>query len=132
MYVVQFHLHQTNRSLPFPFSVCRKQMKVLFPVSSIFHLQNSINVETWTWRLGDGAIEMETSKRKREPRLFSLICLSFIHHRKWKFVICPFVDEEINGSYRFSNELNGLAPLCQLPNTICVKQTSDCQFPIAT
>jgi hypothetical protein len=27
---------------------------------------------------------------------------------KQKFVICPFVDEEDNGSYPFANRLNGL------------------------
>ncbi len=27
---------------------------------------------------------------------------------KWKFVICPFVDEETKGSYPFANEQNGL------------------------
>jgi hypothetical protein len=27
---------------------------------------------------------------------------------KGKFVVCPFVDEETNGSYPFANKLNGL------------------------
>jgi hypothetical protein len=27
---------------------------------------------------------------------------------KPKFVVCPFVDEETNGSYPFANGLNGL------------------------
>ncbi len=30
---------------------------------------------------------------------------------KWKFVVCPFADEETNGSYPFSNGLNGFAHL---------------------
>ncbi len=30
---------------------------------------------------------------------------------KWKFVICPFVDKETNGSYSFANGLNGLMEL---------------------
>ncbi len=35
---------------------------------------------------------------------------------KWKFVVCPFVDKETNGSYLFANglkALNGLADLCR-------------------
>jgi serine/threonine protein kinase len=33
---------------------------------------------------------------------------------QWKFVVCPFVDEEINASYPFAKELNGLAHLLML------------------
>jgi hypothetical protein len=36
------------------------------------------------------------------------VCSSY----KRKFVICPFVDEETNGSYLFANGLNGLAHIC--------------------
>jgi hypothetical protein len=35
------------------------------------------------------------------------VCSSF----KWKFVVCPFVDKETNGSYPFANGLNRLASL---------------------
>jgi hypothetical protein len=31
---------------------------------------------------------------------------------KWKFVVCPSVDEETNRSYSLANGLNGLAHLC--------------------
>jgi hypothetical protein len=32
----------------------------------------------------------------------------------WKFVVCPFVDEEKNGSNPFVNGLNGLNGLAHL------------------
>ncbi len=54
---VHFRLQQTNGSLPFPVPSCRKKRKLPFSVSSIFHLRNSGNVETWTWRHGDGDME---------------------------------------------------------------------------
>ncbi len=57
-------------------------------------------------------------KRKTEAQAFFLnpfftVCSSL----KWKFSVCPFVEEEISGSYPFANGLNGLngyAHLCLL------------------
>jgi hypothetical protein len=31
---------------------------------------------------------------------------------KWKFVVCPFVDDETNETYPFAHGLSGLVPLC--------------------
>jgi hypothetical protein len=58
------------------------------------------DMETRTWR-------QETSNGKRKPRRFSLIHLPLVDRScKRKFVVCPFVEEEINGSYPFANGLN--------------------------
>jgi hypothetical protein len=78
-------------------------------------------METWrhgdmeTWH-GDRDMETQNSKRKgkQKSRRFSL---SFIVSSQCsqKFVVCPFIDEETNGSYPFANGLNrpcGLAHLC--------------------
>jgi hypothetical protein len=45
---------------------------------------------------------------------------------KWKFVACPFVDEETNESYPFASGLNGLARLCQFaaPPLLTIKITA--------
>jgi hypothetical protein len=43
-----FRLQQINGSLPFLFSVFSEQTDVESSAGSVFHLQNSINVETWT------------------------------------------------------------------------------------
>jgi hypothetical protein len=66
-------------------------------------------IETGTWRHG-----ISKRKGKRKSRRFSL---SFIISTQCsqKFVVCPFIDEETNGSYPFANGLNrlyGLAHLC--------------------
>ncbi len=53
------------------------------------------------------------SNRKQKPRRFPLLRLPFAH-RKRKFVVCPFVDEETNKSCLFAQGLNGLAYLCAL------------------
>ncbi len=51
------------------------------------------------------------SNGKRKPmRLFPLTICSPC---KWKFVVCPFVDEETNGRVTFPNGLFGLAHLCK-------------------
>ncbi len=47
----------------------------------------------------------QTENRKWKPRQFSLTSLLFALHVNWSF-ICPFVDEETNGSYLFANGLN--------------------------
>jgi hypothetical protein len=92
--ISRFRLQQTNGSLTFMFSVCRKQMEIaVFFLVPFFHLWNSANVESWTWRHGD--MDMERSKGKSKPRQFSLIHIPFAHHAKNRnFVICPFVAEE--------------------------------------
>jgi hypothetical protein len=57
-FVFRFRLQETNESLPFQFSVYRKQMKV-----AVFRLRNSVNRvhghgDMDTWRHGD--IDIET------------------------------------------------------------------------
>jgi hypothetical protein len=46
------------------------------------------------------------SNGKQKPKQFSLIRLPFAHQ-----VVCPYVDEETDGSYPFANRLNGLVRL---------------------
>jgi hypothetical protein len=60
-----FRLQQTNGSLPFLFSVFRKQTKVAvlckfrFPFAE-FRKCGDMDMETWTWRHGHGDMDMET------------------------------------------------------------------------
>jgi hypothetical protein len=51
-------------------------------------------------------------KTGAQPIFF--ICLPFAHRANGSlsFVVCPFIDEETNGSYPFANGLSGLAHLC--------------------
>jgi hypothetical protein len=59
-----------------------------------------------TWRHGDR--NMETSNGSPGDFLNPFtVCSSC----KRKFVICPFVDGETNGSYPFANRLNRLSDL---------------------
>jgi hypothetical protein len=46
------------------------------------------------------------------PRRFFLNPFTVCKLCKRKFVVCPFVDEETNGSYPFANGLNALSHLC--------------------
>ncbi len=51
------------------------------------------------------------SNGKPKPRRFSFIRLPFSSCKRI-FFLCPFVYEETNGSFPFTNGLNGLAHLC--------------------
>jgi hypothetical protein len=74
-----------------------------------------MDLKTWTWRHGikilgnSDVLQQKKSTGKNKPRRFFSIHLPFAHRAngsflfKWKFVVCPFVDEETNGSYRFAN-----------------------------
>jgi hypothetical protein len=53
----------------------------------------------------------EKIKRKTEGQAIFLYQSSVGSSCKWKFVICPFVDEETNGSYPFSVRLTALTDL---------------------
>jgi hypothetical protein len=45
--------------------------------------------------------------RKTEAYGFILNQFSVCSSYKWKFIVCPFDDEETNRSYLFANGLNG-------------------------
>jgi hypothetical protein len=96
--VFRFRLQQTNGSLPFPFSVCRKQKEVgifclfRFPFAEFRKLgdmktwrHEDGDMKTWrhrhgdmeTWRYED--MDMESSNGKRKNRQFSLTRLPFAH-----------------------------------------------------
>jgi hypothetical protein len=72
-------------------------------------------METETWKHGYmdmetwKHVEIETSTENGSPVFLNpfTVCLSY----KWKFVLCPFVDEETYGSYPFANGLKGHAHL---------------------
>ncbi len=51
-------------------------------------------------------------KRKTEAQTIILNLFTVCSSCKRKFVVCPFVYKETNGSYPFSNGLRGLAHLC--------------------
>jgi hypothetical protein len=68
-----------------------------------------------TWRHGDMDVETSNGKRKTEAKAIFLDPFTLCSECKWKFVVCPLVDEETNGSYPFANGLNvlnGFAHLC--------------------
>ncbi len=74
------------------------------------------NMEAWrrgdveTWRRGH-----EDIKRKTEGQEIFLNPFTLGSSCKRKFFVCPFVDEELKGSYlvvNVLNRLNGLAHLC--------------------
>jgi hypothetical protein len=53
-------------------------------------------------------------KRKMEAQAIFLNQFSVSSSNKWKFVVCPKVNEEMKGSYSFANRLNGFAHLSQV------------------
>jgi hypothetical protein len=57
-----------------------------------------MDVETWTWRHGRGDMDVETSngKRKTEAQAIFLDSFTLCSECKWKFVVCPLVDEKTN------------------------------------
>ncbi len=74
------------------------------------HGHGDMDKETWTWGHGHRYMNMETMdmktwdfKRKDAQAIF----LNPFSSCKRKFVVCPFVGEETNGSYPFANGLNG-------------------------
>jgi hypothetical protein len=52
---------------------------------------------------------VSNGKRKAKAKRFFLKLFTVCSSYKWKFVVCPFVNEETNGSYPFANGPNGLA-----------------------
>jgi hypothetical protein len=60
-----------------------------------------MNMETWTWRYG-------LNNGKRKARRFVKTLFTVCSSCKQKFVVCPLVDEETNGSYPIANGPNGL------------------------
>jgi hypothetical protein len=66
-------------------------------------------MEIWTCRHGEnGDIKRKTEAQAILPSRYAFtICSSC----KRKFVVCPFVDKETNGSYPFASTINGLAHL---------------------
>jgi hypothetical protein len=56
-------------------------------------------------------------KRKTEAQTIFFNPFTVCSSCKLKFVACPFVYEETNGSYPFANGLHGLAHLCNVNTT---------------
>jgi hypothetical protein len=108
----RFPFAENKRKLPFslvPFSVCR-----IPETWRHGDMDSRRHGDTETWRHGDMYLETSNGKRKprryhrkQEPMRFPLIRLPFAYRaKKWKFVVCPFVDEETNGNYLFANGYN--------------------------
>ncbi len=100
-----------------PFSLSHKQMEIF---SFCFPFAANREIETWRNRHGDMDMETQNFKWKTEAQAIFLYLFTFCSSRKRKFAVCPFVDEEINGSYLFANGLKGLnglnrfAQLCMI------------------
>jgi hypothetical protein len=60
---------------------------------------------------------MEKSNVKMEAQVIFLNMVIIYSSCKWKFVVCPFVNEETNGSYLFANGLNRLNRTCP---SVCI------------
>jgi hypothetical protein len=102
------------------------EMDMKIEVNMKMDIDMDEDMETWTrtWKHGQGNGNMDEdmgklwiftkkSNGKRKPKWFSLICLR-------KFVTCPFVDEEINGSYPYANGLNGPNGIAHLRKKVSV------------
>jgi hypothetical protein len=76
-----------------------------------------------TWRHGD--IKRKT---EMEPQVIFLILLTVGSLCKRKFVVCPFVDEETNGSYPLEN---GLAHLGISLECSCMGKRCGSRRPIS-
>jgi hypothetical protein len=91
------------------------------------------NMEKWrkeTWRHRD--MDMETRRHqteKTEARAIFLNLFTVCSSCKWKFVVCPFVDEETDGIYPFANGLNGLNGLAHLCIFPCIALRT---YPLST
>jgi hypothetical protein len=73
----------------------------------------------------DGDIETSNRKCKTVAQVIFLNPFTVCSSCKQKFVICPFIDEETNGSCPFLNRLNGLHPSMALttihfPKTVLI------------
>ncbi len=108
-----FCLQQTNGSLLFPFSICRKQTKV-----AVFHGHGDKETLRWihgnmeTWRHRD--METSNGKWKMGAQPIFLNPFTLWSLCKGKFVFCLFVDEEKNRSYTFASRINRLKELSGL------------------
>jgi hypothetical protein len=117
MSVILFRLHQTNGSLPFPFSVAENNGSCRFPLVPFSEFRKRGDMDKETWRHGD--METWTWRHQTEngngsPGDFPK---SIYHLHIVQTVVCHlsiFVDEETNGSYPSANRINGRAHLCNL------------------
>jgi hypothetical protein len=67
-------------------------------------IHGDMDMETWTWR----------HQKENGAQAIFFNPFTVYSSCKQKFVICPFVDEETNGSYSFVNGLKGLNGLVLL------------------
>jgi hypothetical protein len=82
-------------------------------------------MEKRTWRhgieiLGNSEFYGKNQMENGSPAIF-LNLFTVCSSCKWKFVVCPFVDEETKGSNPFANGRNGLNKLNGLVH-LCVHQ----------
>jgi hypothetical protein len=84
-----------------PFSVYKYGKRNYICLVPILYIEmHTINIYS--------AVENGKQKPSRSPDVFfNLFTVCSLY--KWNFVVCLFVDEETNGSYPFSNGLNGFA-----------------------
>ncbi len=71
-------------------------------------------METWSRRHGHGNMDMETKSEgrfKTKAQTTFLNPFTMCSSCERKFAVCPFIDEETNGSYPFANRLNRLKRL---------------------
>jgi hypothetical protein len=78
--------------------------------------------KTWTWRHGNKILrnyevlweKISSGIRKTEGQAIFRNLFTVYSLCKWKFVVCPFVDEETKESYPFANRIKGLNELAHL------------------
>ncbi len=85
------------------------------------HTHGDMDMETWTWRhgikiLGNAEVSQKKIKWEVENRSQAIFLYPFplCSSCKRKFVVCPFVCKETNGSCPLANGLNVLNGLSRL------------------
>jgi hypothetical protein len=129
-----FHLRQTNGSCHFHGDMATQRLGDMetwrWKHGNMETQRRHEDMETWTWRHGmhiwtwKHGTETWHFKRQTEAMAIFLnpftVCSPCIE----KFVVCPFVDEETNGSYPFANRLKGLVNLCLQPIRFILNQSA--------
>jgi hypothetical protein len=69
------------------------------------HGHEDMDMEIWVWTMETWAWRQNQAEIEAQAILFNPFTVSSSCNQK--FVVCPFIDEETNGSYPFTNGLNG-------------------------
>jgi hypothetical protein len=111
-----------GKQTSFPFGANKRKF-LPFSVSSVFPSQKWLRPRDFsTEKIFRKPSIFPKIKRETDKETLAIFLKPFTvcSSCKRKFVVCPFIDEETNGSYPFANKLNGLSGLVHL----CLTPTS--------